>query len=241
MRILAWNIRGGGREGIADAVKAIAPDVAVLSDCRPSHHIGLVALLRESGFEWVVGTNRADVTGLLIASRTPLQPGPTSSRVLPAHWCHVWLPDRHLSLVGIYGPLRGMAPVNPVQPFWAELAEAAEGLRGGAAILIGDLNTAAAPRDKTTEGALPAAKNLRRLLDDGWRDAFREANGDQMAYSYRDGRGEYRIDHALLSPSAPTTQRAEYIDAIAGLSLSGWPRSLAAPALSDHAALVIDV
>jgi exonuclease III len=160
MRVLAWNIRGGSRRGISHVVRAAAPDVAVLSDCRPSRYVGLAAELMDSGFDWVVGTNQADVTGLLIASKTPIQPGSTSSKVLPGHWCHVWLPAMRVSIVGIYGPLRGKGVANLVPAFWEELLQTAKQLTTGTAVVVGDLNTAIAPCDTTSGLPLPAAKDL---------------------------------------------------------------------------------
>jgi hypothetical protein len=105
--MLAWNIRGGSRRGIGDVVRAAAPDVAVLSDCHPSHHPRLAAELRSAGFDSVLGTNQADNTGLLIASKMAMQPGSTASKVLPGHLCHVRIPAARLSIVGVYGPLHG--------------------------------------------------------------------------------------------------------------------------------------
>jgi exonuclease III len=220
-------------------VRTAAPDVAVLSDCRPSRFVSLATELRAEGFDWVAGTNQGDYTGLLIASKTPMQPGSTSSRVLPGHWSHVWLPAARLSVVAIYGPLRGKGVANLVPAFWEELIQAAKQLTIGRAVVIGDLNTATAPCDTTSGLPLPASNDLQRLADDGWRDAFREVNGDRRAYSYWDHRGAYRIDHAMLSPATPPVRGADYVTELDGFSLGGWPRDT--HAVSDHAALVLDL
>jgi exonuclease III len=241
VRILAWNICGGSRRGISEVVRAAEPDVAVLSECRPSRYVDLAVELRADGFDWVVGTNQADYTGLLIASKTPMRPGSTSSRVLPGHWCHVWLPAARVSLVGIYGPLRHKGVANLVPAFWDELIQSARQLTTATAVVVGDLNTAVAPCDTTSGLPLPASKELQRLADDGWRDIYREIHGDQLAYSYWDRRGAYRIDHAMLSPAAPPARYAHYLRELAGYQLGGWSRDPQAMVASDHAALLFDI
>ena len=241
VRILAWNIGGGSRGGISDVVLAAAPDVAVLSDCRPSRYVSLATKLRAAGFDWMAGTNQGDYTGLIIASKTPMQPGSTSSRVLPGHWCHVWLPEARISVVGIYGPLRRKGVANLVKAFWDELVQSAKQLTTDTAVVVGDLNTAVAPYDTTSGLPLPASKELQRLADDGWRDIYREIHGDQLAYSYWDRRGAYRIDHAMLSPAAPPARYAHYLRELAGYQLGGWSRDPQAMVASDHAALLFDI
>lgn len=241
MRILAWNIRGGSQPGIIEVVKTAAPDVAVLSDCRPDHYIRLAAELRGGGFEWLAGTNQADETGVLIASRMPMRPGSTSSRVLPGHWCHMWLPAVRVSIVGVYGPLYRKGVARLVPRFWEELLQSAKELATHSAVLVGDLNTATAARDTTSGYPLLAGKELQRLADDGWRDAFREVHGDRSAYSYWDSRGGYRIDHAMLSPAAPLARDAEYVRDLAGYRLGRLPGEAETPIASDHAALLFDL
>ena len=240
--VLAWNIWGGSRrQSISQVVRVVKPDVVVLSDCRPSNYISLAAELRDGGFDWVTGTNQGDYTGLLIASKTPMQPGSTSSTVLPGHWCHVWLPAAGVSIVGIYGPLRRKGVANPVPAFWDELVQLAKQLTTAKAIVVGDLNTAVAACDTTSGLALPASKELQRLADDGWRDIYREIHGDRPEYSYWDSRGAYRIDHAMLSPAAPRARNAEYLRELAGYNLGRWSKDPQALVASDHAALLFDI
>jgi exonuclease III len=241
VKVLAWNIWGGSRRGISEVVRAVAPDLAVLSDCRPSHHERLAAELRRAGFEWIVGTNQADNTGLLIASNTPMQPGPTTNTVLPGHWCHVCLPSAGLSVVGVYGPLRRKGLANSVPTFWNELMEVSKRLSAETAVVVGDLNTALAPRDTSSGLPLPASKELQRLAADGWRDVYREIHGDRADYSYWDSRGAYRIDYAMLSPAAPAARYAGYLRETAGYNLGRWSGEPQAVLASDHAALVFEI
>lgn len=241
VRILAWNIWGGSRPGIGEIVVALTPDLAVLSDCRPSRFDGLADELRHAGFEWVIGTNQGHYTGLLIASKTRMEPGPMASKVLPGHWCHVWLPSPGLSVVGVYGPLRRKSFANPVPTFWAELVQTAKQLTAEIAIVVGDLNTAIARSDTTSGLPLPASKELQRLVADGWRDVYREIHGDRQEFSYWDSRGAYRIDYAMLSPTAPPARSADYLRETAGYHLGRWSRDPQALVASDHAALLFEI
>ncbi len=240
VKVLAWNIWGGSRRGISEVVRAVAPDLAVLSDCRPSHHERLAAELRRAGFEWIVGTSQADYTGLLIASKTPMQAGPTSSTV-PGHWCHIRLPSAGLSVVGVYGPLRRKGVANSVPTFWNELREVTKQFTAETAIVVGDLNTALAPSDTSSGLPLPASKELQRLAADGWRDVYREIHGDRADYSYWDSRGAYRIDYAMLSPAAPASLYAGYLRETAGYNFGRWSRDPGAVVASDHAALLFEI
>jgi exonuclease III len=240
--VLAWNIWGGSRrQSISDVVRAAKPDLVVFSDCRPSNYINLAADLRDGGFDWVTGTNQGDYTGLLIASKMPMHPGSTSSRVLPGHWCQVWLPAAGVSVVGIYGPLRRKGVANPVKAFWDELVQSAKQLTSAKAIVVGDLNTAVAPCDTTSGLPLPASKELQRLADDGWRDIYREIHGDRLEYSYWHRGDAYRIDHAMLSPGAPRARNAEYLRECAGYHLGRWRGNPQALIASDHAALLFEI
>lgn len=221
-------------------VRAAKPDIVVFSDCRPSNYISLAADLRDGGFDWVTGTNQGDYTGLLIASKTPMNPGSTSSTVLPGHWCHVWLPAAGVAVVGIYGPLRRKGVANRLPAFWDELVQSAKQLTSVKAIVLGDLNTAVAPCDTTSGLPLPASKELQRLADYGWRDIYREIHGNRLEYSYWQSGDAYRIDHAMLSPAAPRARNAEYVRELAGYQLGRWPGNPDASIASDHAALLFD-
>ncbi len=222
-------------------VRTVSPDVAVLSDCRPSNYIGLVADLREDGYVWATGTNQGNFTGILVASKVPIYPGPTASTVLPGQWCHVEIPSVRLSVVGVYGPLHRKGVASPVQAFWNDLLDSARRLSSEPTIVVGDLNTVMAPQDTTSGLLMPGSKELQRLAADGWRDVFREIHGDRPEHSYWEARGKYRIDYAMRSPAAPTARHAEYIREAAGYSLGKWSSEPKATLASDHAALLLDI
>lgn len=184
MRILAWNVRGGSDPSVAEAVCSLSPDVVVLADCRPSHYVGIAGQLRSSGYSWVTGANEGDYTGLMIASRSPMGPGSTASRVLPGRWCHVRLRELGTSIVGIYGPLAIKGKSRLVPSFWSELIQVEPMLRAEHTLIAGDLNTASHAKDTSSGQPLPAGQEMQQVLDQGWRDAFREANGDRQEFSY---------------------------------------------------------
>lgn len=242
MQIFAWNIWGGSRrKSIREVVRAVNPDVAVLSDCRPSNYIGLVADLREDGYAWATGTNQGNFTGMLIASKVPIYPGSTASTVLPGQWCHIEIPSARLSVIGVYGPLRRRGVASPVQAFWNDLLDSTKRLSTQPTIVVGDLNTVMAPQDTTSGLLMPGSKELQRLAADGWTDVFREIHGDRPEYSYWEARGDYRIDYAMRSPAAPTARHAEYIREVPGYSLGKWSPQPKATLASDHAALLFDI
>jgi exonuclease III len=242
VQIFAWNIWGGSRRrSIRDVVRAVNPDIAVLSDCRPSNYIGLVADLREDGYAWATGTNQGDFTGVLIVSKVPTHPGSTSSMVLPGQWCHIEIPSARLSVVGVYGPLRRTGVANPVSAFWNDLLDTTKRLSTEPTVLVGDLNTVIAPQDTTSRLLMPGSKELQRLAADGWTDVFREIRGDLQEYSYWEARGAYRIDYAMRSPAAPPARAAEHIRELGGYSLGTWSEDPKATLASDHAALLFDI
>jgi exonuclease III len=128
-----------------------------------------------------------------------------------------------------------------VPAFWDELLQSAKQLAKGTAVIVGDLNTALGPLDTTSGLPLPASKELQRLAADGWRDIYREVHGDRQEYSYWDSRGAYRIDYAMLSPTAPPARFADYVRELGGYNLGRWSRDPKAPPASDHAALLFDI
>ena len=137
MRLIAWNIRGGARAGILKVVSTLDPDVLVLTDCRPAHYARIAQSLRLAGLEWATGTNEGNYTGILVASKTALEPGPTHSTVLPGRWCHITLPQLDTSILAIYGPLRRAGTPRLVSSFWAELREVGDQLASSNALIVG--------------------------------------------------------------------------------------------------------
>jgi exonuclease III len=124
-------------------------------------------------------------------------------------------------------------------PFLDAVLAVAERWRGGPAVLLGDTNSGRPGIDEES-----SAFNQREgawidgLARAGWQDAFRHLRGAARAYTWYspNGGNGFRIDQAFLNPALlPSLVRARYTWGIR--ERDGRPRF----ALSDHAALVLDL
>jgi exonuclease III len=114
--------------------------------------------------------------------------------------------------------------------------------RRGPALLVGDTNSGLIDLDEEVP-AFNAQEDgwIRGLEAAGWADAFRFLKGSERAYTWYspNGGNGFRIDQAFVNRALqPRLRSASYVW---GASAEG--RSLAAPrhALSDHAALMVDL
>jgi exonuclease III len=206
VRLVTWNLQhGGGRRGpsIAQAVGSLAADVVVLTEYREASGEPLRRALEAAGlrFQLSPAPIASRVNSLLVASRTPLHEGDVARPVgASERWLHVHVRDHNVEVGALYIPdaRRGS---DAKQRYWAWLLEAAQGLLVRPAVLIGDANTGAGAED--AEGApFACSEAFLRLLEQGWRDAFRELHGGTPAFSWWSSAGNgFRLDHAFLSPS----------------------------------------
>ena len=236
MRLATWNLnnRVGKvrfRPEAAQAVVALSADLIVLTEYFPQHHHRqFCQVLAEAG--WVHQLMSREPTEVanrtLVASRAPLEVDvlalPDFDCQLPANIVAAHLPTFGLRIVGIRVPAYG--PSNPLLlRSWEWLETAAAALRETPAVIMGDLNVRPSP-DRSGVGAC-----FRRLLDNGWQRA-----APTGGYSYFGPTGvRSEIDHALASPRCKI-RGAEYVVSVTGFTLAG-----AQNALSDHAALVVDL
>jgi hypothetical protein len=203
IRVAAWNVRQGGGSRcprIAAALQSLDADVAVLSEHRPTDRGRLATCLREAGFDHqlTAGEPTGGHTGLLIASRSPIEPGPLQFE--SADDGHRFLHVRVGSwdLAGCYIP--GVSAANQRKAkFWSFLrSSVAEALQDKRAVLIGDLNTACTTG--TSQGARWYALRT-------WRSSRRAAGGtpgrNDTRSSVRQVRGGAR---STKRPSAWTTR-----------------------------------
>ena len=243
MRLVAWNIRAGGgvrAEAIARQIVRWRPDVVNLSEFRatpPSQQIA--ALLAQAGFHHQRTTadpKNPAVNSLLIASRWPLRrmalPGaPDDGR----RWLSVRVAaPQPMAVLGIHVPNR----VTGRKPrFLNAVADVLKGWRGPPAILMGDTNSGRIGLDEES----PA---FNRMEDDwlvnldamGWPDAFRREHGLKRAYTWYspNGRNGFRLDQMFLHHQIqPRAERFRYVWAA--------PRGARRDALSDHAAMLLDL
>jgi exonuclease III len=248
MRIVSWNIRaGGGRRvaGIADQIARWAPDVVALAEFRatpPSAE--LAGALAGHGLGHQLSTASArlpHVNSLLIASRWPLAqvrhaaaPGADSGR---------WLLARVASPCAV--TLGAMHVPNRVTgrklPFLDAMLGVAHTWRRGPALLVGDTNSGLIDLDEESP-AFDVEEDgwIRGLEAAGWSDAFRHLRGEERGYTWYspNGGNGFRIDQAFVNRALrPRLRETRHEWGRA----PGGARRARRDALSDHAALLIDL
>jgi len=247
VRVIAWNIRhGGGVRAAAIAAQLCRwrADVVALNEFRgtpPSR--ALAERLAERGLVHQLHTAapRAPAANrLLVASRWPIER--LVLRGAPERTGR-WL------AAGIAAPrpfaVGAMHVPNRVTglkwPFHAAVLRVVTRWDGLPALLVGDTNTGRIGVDEARSGL--SGFNAREdgwmvALDTaGWRDAFRHLHGPRREwtwYSPNMGTG-YRLDQAFVNQALLERLRA------ARHRWGRLPRSDRRDALSDHAALVLDL
>lgn len=243
MRVVAWNIRaGGGRRGeaIARQLREWAPDVVALSEFRgtPSSQV-LAASLSQQGLSHQRDTCVADNpvrNALLIASRWPL-------RRLRAN--HGLQDDERWLRVRVQAPFRfevfAVHVPNRVTrrkyPFLDAISAVVAAWSGPPAILVGDTNSGRIDVDE--ESAAFSAREdqwLSHLDALGWRDAFRSHYPKRREFTWYspNGNNGFRLDQAFLHPHMMQRLRRVRHE-------WGNDGSKRRDALSDHAAIIVDV
>lgn len=144
-RIITWNIRHGGsdRAAIADAVAAMEPDVAVITEFRDSAPGGdLVSELARRALGHAIHSHAAPkANGVLIASKHCLAPGLLCQLAGLGHrWVHAYVLAIAIEVAGAYIP-NWKYDSNDKQAFWDWMLGAARSLSDRPAIVAGDWNT----------------------------------------------------------------------------------------------------
>jgi endonuclease/exonuclease/phosphatase family metal-dependent hydrolase len=249
MRLLSWNILHGGggrRQAIAEAVAAVAPDVALLQEVRAWDGRGpdpLLEGLADAGLtEQALSTVVGRENGILIASRWPFRAKPLAPLPgQPVHMMQAELPWPKEGVGAAEGEegesdsLRVVAvhfPQKEAQvPLFEALLALPEAWRSQPALLIGDFNCGIPFADSDTR-TFACTHLFQALLHQGWVDAWRARNGKAREFSWispRSGHG-FRYDHALLSP--PLNQQVRAVRYLHQLREEG---------LSDHSGLVLEL
>jgi exodeoxyribonuclease III len=244
MRIVAWNIRaGGGRrvEAIVGQLERWRPDVVALSEFRatpPSR--ALAAGLAARGLTGQVttaapaepGTNAVFVAARWPVRRVRLRPAPADRRRWLLAAVDAPLP---LAVGALHAPNRVS---GRKYHFLDAVLACARRWRGGAALLVGDTNSGRRGLDEAVpvfngreEGWVDA------LAACGWTDAFRHLYPDARAYTWYSpnaGNG-FRLDQAFVNRAL--LARVKDAGYTWGETRVGARRD----ALSDHAALIVDL
>jgi exodeoxyribonuclease-3 len=243
MRIVAWNIRGGGGEragGIARQLERWAPDVVALSEFRgtpPSRALAAAVAARLPYQLTSASPSSPGTNALLVAARWPVRA--LRLRAGPAEPCR-WLAAR----VAAPAPLvvGAMHIPNRISgrkyPYLDAVLACANGWPHGPALLVGDTNSGRRGVDEEVP-AFNAYEDgwIDRLGACGWTDAFRHLYPDTRAYTWYspNGRHGFRIDQAFLNP--PLLARLKNAAYVWGGASRRRRRTL----LSDHAALLVDL
>jgi len=243
MRIVSWNIRaGGGRrwDAIAAQVAAWRADVAVLSEYRatpPSASIAQALAGAGLPFQRTTADRAAPVrNALLVASRWPLR------RVRPSHGPadrHRWLAVNlaapvPVAICALHVPNRSSGCKFP---FLDAVSETVRRWRGAPAVIIGDTNSGCIGTDEESPAFNAAEDAWIRGLDAlGWRDAFRALHGARREFTWYspNGNNGFRLDQAFTHPCLAPRVRGVW-------QCWGGEGAGRRDALSDHAALVLDL
>jgi exonuclease III len=231
MRIVAWNIRAGGGQRVGRIARQLsrwAPDVVALSEYRATPPSARLARsLAQHGLAHQLTTADGRAPGrnaLLVAARWPLRRVRLGAApVDPSRWL-VALVQSPVPLV-----LGAMHVPNRVTglkyPFLDAVLSCARRWRRGPALFVGDTNSGRRTVDEETP-----AFNAR---EEGWIDA----RADARVYTWYspNGRNGFRIDQAFVNAALLAhLEDAAYV-------WGGASRRGRRDALSDHAALVVDL
>lgn len=241
MRLVSWNIRGGKHPSVVKSLLAHAPDVAVLVDCRANHVKRIIADAEKEGYEYHLNSP-PNYTGILMISKYPLASGQIEQPDVPQRWLHAVSERFDLEIAAVYGPLPKTIGREPtMKEFWTWLVSACDLIVDRKAVICGDFNTGVNEADGPPEYRFAGANPFKDLEAHGWRDAYRELrlNGDDRSWWNKE-RG-FRIDHCMLSRRLAVPRKIDYLRPLADTRTSRTtPSDGVMPAISDHAAMVID-
>ena len=247
MRIVSWNIRAGGgvrMAAIADQLARWSPDLVALSEFRgtpPSSELARALAERGLAHQLCTASASSRVNALLVASRWPV--ARVRLRSAPAGDPGRWL------LARVDGPIRltvgAMHVPNRVSgrkyPFLDAVLGVAHTWRHGPALFLGDTNSGLIDLDEEVP-AFSAEEDgwIRGLAAAGWADAFRHFKGAERAYTWYspNGGNGFRIDQAFVNRALRPRLSAAWHEWGAA---AGGPARAPRHALSDHAALLVDL
>ncbi len=205
MKILTWNIKHGGSNGVIPKILLSIlehdPDIAVLTEYRVENGRLISESLRDKGWLYQLSSDPPPKTnGILIASRRDITKSPIDYGLPEAshRWLDVTLKDIDLRVLGIHIP--GAGDKWGKEDFWKAVVDFGKSKEGEKVLMIGDFNTGL---DIDAEGTpFRFSEYTKRLNDSGWIDAWRFKNKTLREYTWysKSGNG-FRLDYAYLSPA----------------------------------------
>jgi endonuclease/exonuclease/phosphatase family metal-dependent hydrolase len=236
MRLVHWNINHRTREkrippALVDALAALEADLVVLTEyVHGPTRASFIDALSAAGLGHHVSSVLAPGEYLvLIAARAPLERGdivaPPIAASVPSNALHVRSATLGVDVLGMRLPDYSRKPALR-RACWDWILETANAARNRPFVILGDLNT---------DPAYPRARcgdRLGMLVERGWQHAL-PAEGDSY---WGPGGAARRLDHAFVTPHFAVTA-ARYVTTVDGHQLGG----RGPLALSDHAALLIDI
>lgn len=236
MRILTWNLNHRIREkpippDLSKAIASLSPDVIVLTEYVPgSSRKGFKEDLSAIGLGYMCESDYTPKQNhVLVASRYPVQKGnilaPAIDEAFPSNVLHVSIPDKGFDLLGIRVPDYSKYP-KIRRACWDWIISTASSVKQRPFILIGDFNT---------DPSYPKARcgdRIGRLINDGWQHSSSRADA---SYWTPKGHGVC-IDHSFVTQHF-MIQNVRYIREEGEYIFAGKGNT----ALSDHAALIVDV
>ena len=165
---------------------------------------------------------------VLIASRPSCVIGdvsePTTTPAATVNFLHVVLPD--IEIVGMRAPAYSRR--TELDDYWQKMETLITRTATQRIVFIGDMNC------NPERVGFPGGRVLKGLREAGWHVP---SPGGDWSYISKNGETTARIDHVIASP-ALTIVSANYIRRINDVILAGQTSD---HAISDHAALVVDV
>lgn len=251
MRLVSWNV-AGRRTRLpeqVDAVLGCAPDLVCLQEVTVTSLAEWRAALAAAGLGHSVTPlddgrpPRPRRLAVLTVAREPLERVPIDDLPWPERVVHARIPAAGFDLVNVHSPISPSPDLVKVRTHEALFDHLAGRTR---IVLAGDLNT---PRRNLDDGTVltfahesngdlrpergerwaAAERALVHTLraHHGWRDPYLDAGSAERTWTFKGGRGGWRLDHVLVHDVAVHAHAYAH-----GWRLRG---------LSDHSALVVDL